>query len=360
MAETTLAEVLADLTKEGELYEALPDGKIRCFACGHRCPIPEGRAGVCRVRFNKGGKLYVPTGYVGALQDDPIEKKPFFHALPGARALSFGMLGCDFHCGYCQNWVTSQALRDPIAGAPPTKLGPKELVELAVKQGCQVLASTYNEPLITSEWAVDIFEEAKAARLVTAYISNGNGTPQVLDYVRPWVDLYKVDLKGFDDKHYRELGGVLENVLETIQHLFERKFWLEIVTLLIPGFNDADDEIDRLTKFVASVSPDIPWHCTAFHKDYKMTDPENTSAATLVRAAEIGRKNGLRYIYAGNLPGMVGDWENTYCPRCRALLIERCGFNILQNRLDPKGACPKCQTPIPGFWSGGVFNPQGG
>ncbi|MBI4115259.1 MAG: AmmeMemoRadiSam system radical SAM enzyme [Candidatus Omnitrophica bacterium] len=354
MAQTTLADTLADLTKEGELYEATPDGKVRCFACGHRCPIPEGRAGICRVRFNQGGKLYVPSGYVGALQDDPIEKKPFFHALPGTRALSFGMLGCDFHCGYCQNWVTSQALRDPVAGAPPMKTGPKELVKLALQRECQVLASTYNEPLITSEWAVEIFKEAKKSGLVTAYISNGNGTPEVLDYIRPWVDLYKIDLKGFDDRHYRELGGVLDNVLATIKQVFEKGFWLEIVTLLIPGFNDSDEEIEKLTQFLASVSPDIPWHCTAFHKDYKMTNPDNTPVATLIRAARIGKRAGLHYIYAGNLPGMVGDWENTYCPTCQTLLIERYGFKVRVNRLDSKGACPKCHTRIPGFWGKGL------
>ncbi len=351
MAEKTLANVLEELTKEGELYEALPDGRIRCFACGHRCPIPDGKAGVCRVRFNRGGKLYVPTGYIGALQDDPIEKKPFFHAMPGVRALSFGMLGCDFHCGYCQNWVTSQALRDPVAGAPPVKLGPEEFVKLALERDCKVVTSTYNEPLITSEWAVEIFKEAKRAGLVTSYVSNGNATPQVLDYIRPYVDLYKVDLKGFNEMRYHELGGSLENVCRSIRDIYERKFWLEIVTLLIPGFNDSDEEIKKLTEFVVSVSPDIPWHCTAFHKDYKMTDPENTSVETLLRAAEIGKKAGLRYIYAGNLPGMVGDWENTYCPNCRELLIERFGFQVLQDKLTATGGrCVKCQTQIPGFW----------
>ena len=258
----------------------------------------------------------------------------------------------------CQNWVTSQALRDPAAVAPPQRVGPKELVKLALDRGCEVLASTYNEPLITSEWAVEIFKEAKMAGLVTAYISNGNGTPEVLDYIRPWVDLYKVDLKSFDDRHYRELGGTLDNVLTTIHQLFERKFWLEIVTLLIPGFNDSDEEIDKLTKFIVSVSPDIPWHCTAFHKDYKMTDPENTSAATLLRAAEIGKRNGLRYVYPGNLPGRVGTRENTYCPKCQMLLIERFGFKVVKNRMGSKGACPDCGTPIPGFWGRGVFHPQ--
>jgi pyruvate formate lyase activating enzyme len=351
MAQETLAEVLSELTKEGELYEALPEAKVRCFACGHRCPIPEGKAGVCRVRFNRGGKLYVPTGYIGALQDDPIEKKPFFHALPGARALSFGMLGCDFHCGYCQNWVTSQALRDPIAGAPPFKTGPRALVELAIERNCAVLASTYNEPLITSEWAVEIFKEAKEAGLVTAYISNGNGTPEVLDYIRPWVDLYKIDLKGFDEMRYHELGGSLQNICKTVREVYERGFWLEIVTLLVPGFNDSGEELKRLTEYVASVSADIPWHCTAFHPDYKMTDRDQTSVQTLLRAAEIGKGAGLRYVYAGNLPGRVGDGEDTFCPGCRELLIERYGFQVLKDRLTPsRGSCPKCGVQIAGFW----------
>jgi pyruvate formate lyase activating enzyme len=234
------------------------------------------------------------------------------------------------------------------------KISPKEFAELALERQCEVVASTYNEPLITSEWAVEIFKEAKKAGLVTAYISNGNGTPEVLDYIHPWVDLYKVDLKSFDDRHYRELGGVLENVLETIQALYEKKFWLEIVTLLIPGFNDSNEEIKKLAEFIASVSPDIPWHCTAFHKDYKMTQSENTSIETLLRAAEIGKRAGLHYIYAGNIPGSVGNWENTYCPDCRELLIERVGYRIMKNRLDSKGKCPKCKILIPGFWSKGL------
>ncbi len=356
MAAQTLAEVLAQNTKEGELYERMPDGRIRCFACGHRCPIPEGKAGVCRVRFNEGGKLFVPSGYVGALQDDPIEKKPFFHALPGARALSFGMLGCDFHCGYCQNWMTSQVLRDTKAVAPPMKIGPAELVGIAKERGCQVLASTYNEPLITSEWAVEIFKEAKRAGLVTAYISNGNGTPEVLDYIRPWVDLYKVDLKGFNDLRYRELGGALENVCQTIRDLYARKFWLEIVTLLIPGFNDSDEEVTRLTEFVADVSPNIPWHVTAFHPDYKMMDKDSTTAESLLRAAAAGKKAGLRYIYPGNLPGKVGNGESTFCPNCGELLIERFGFQVTKDLLTKNhGCCHRCQTKIPGFWKSAII-----
>ena len=203
----TLQEVLQKAVREGELYEKLERGFVRCYACGHCCRIPDGQLGVCKVRYNEGGKLLVPWGYVASAQCDPIEKKPFYHAYPGALAYSFGMLGCDLHCGYCQNWVTSQALRDPSAVSPPLRVTPEELVREALQQGAKVVVSTYNEPLITSEWAVAVFKEARAAGLATGYVSNGNGTPQVLDYLRPWVDLYKVDLKSFDDRHYRQLEG---------------------------------------------------------------------------------------------------------------------------------------------------------
>ena len=348
-APSPLAELLARHTREGELYEKLPAGRVRCFACGHRCLIPPGHEGICKVRFNDAGVLKVPHGYVGALQVDPVEKKPFFHALPGARALSFGMLGCDYHCGYCQNWITSQALRDPKAVAPPEEVTPRDLVRMAHGHGARIITSTYNEPLITSEWAVAVFREAKAAGLVCSYVSNGNGTPEVLDYIQPWVSLYKVDLKSFRDRHYRELGGTLERVLWTIRALHERGFWLEIVTLTVPGFNDSDEELREIARYLVSVSPDIPWHVTAFHKDYKMTGPDNTSVATLLRAAEIGKSEGLHYVYAGNIPGQVRNWENTYCPGCDALLIERRGFRVLKNRI-PEGVCPSCARSIPGFW----------
>jgi pyruvate formate lyase activating enzyme len=503
-----LGEVLARQTQEGELYSRLANDRVRCVACGHRCLIPPGQQGICKVRFNEGGKLQVPHGYVGALQLDPVEKKPFFHALPGSSALSFGMLGCDYHCGYCfapgtevetrggprvidslfrggeavfetgadavavrpglevlthrgrsrpvrgvfrhhyrgplmailprggseihatpdheflvsaraarglpppsffmpasaltaefdllvpsadgsfrkrpieetrilsydgpvynleveedrtylvqgaavhncQNWLTSQALRDPKAVSRPQEVSPADLVGLARKHGARIMTSTYNEPLITSEWAVEIFREAKAAGLVCSYVSNGNATPEVLDYIQPFVSLYKVDLKSFRDRHYRELGGTLERVLWTIRALHERGFWVEVVTLTVPGFNDSDEELREIARFLVSVSPDIPWHVTAFHPDYKMTDPENTGVATLLRAAEIGVAEGLRFVYAGNLPGRVGNWENTYCPGCSALLIERYGFRVLANRI-PQGRCPDCARTIPGFWS---------
>ena len=347
----TLQQVLHETVREGELYEKMEHGFVRCYACGHCCRIPDGQLGVCKVRYNKGGRLLVPWGYVASAQCDPIEKKPFFHAYPGALAYSFGMLGCDLHCGYCQNWVSSQALRDPDAVSPLLRTTPEGLVREALQQGAKVVVSTYNEPLITSEWAVAVFKEARAAGLSTGYVSNGNGTPQVLEYLRPWVDLYKVDLKSFDDRHYRQLGGRIQPILDTIRKLHEMGFWVEIVTLIVPGFNDSDDELKRMAEFLVSVSPDIPWHVTAFHQDYKMTEPESTSPQTLARAAGIGKAAGLRFVYAGNLPGRTGELENTYCPHCHELLVERLGFHVLDYRLTARGSCPGCGASIPGRWA---------
>jgi pyruvate formate lyase activating enzyme len=224
-----------------------------------------------------------------------------------------------------------------------------EIVRLAVERGARIVTSTYNEPLITSEWAVEVFREAVAKGLVCSFVSNGNGTPEVLEYLRPWVSLYKVDLKSFRDRSYRELGGTLERVLWTIRALHEQGFWLEIVTLVVPGFNDSDEELREIARFLVSVSPDIPWHVTAFHQDYKMTAPDDTAVPTLLRAAEIGAREGLRFVYAGNLPGQVDRWENTWCPGCGALLVERRGFRVIQNRL-ADGSCPDCRRAIPGFW----------
>jgi pyruvate formate lyase activating enzyme len=225
-----------------------------------------------------------------------------------------------------------------------------QFVRLAMEGSANTVTSTYNEPLITSEWGVEVFKEARRQELHTSYVSNGNGTEEVLDYIKPWVDFYKVDLKSFNDKTYRQLGGKLDSVLKTVEMLNAKGFWVEIVTLFIPGFNDSEDEIRQIAKFLAGVSRDIPWHCTAFHPDYKMSDRDHTSVRSIVRACEIGKEEGLRYCYAGNVPRSVGDWENTRCPNCDELLIERSGFRVLSYRLTDDGKCPKCATPIPGRW----------
>ncbi|MCG3137749.1 MAG: hypothetical protein HJJLKODD_01599 [Phycisphaerae bacterium] len=323
---------------------------LRCLACGHRCFLPEGRHGVCHVRFNRDGVLQVPAHYVAALQVDPIEKKPFYHVFPGSEALSFGMMGCDLHCDYCQNWVTSQALRDDRAVARISSVKPVELVELALRHQAPVMVSTYNEPLITVEWAVEVFRLAREHGIVCGFVSNGHATPEVLEFIRPWVDLYKVDLKAFNDRTYRELGGVLPNVLDTIRRLHQMDFWVEIVTLIVPGLNDSPAELRQIADFIAGVSVDIPWHVTAFHPDYQMQEPPRTAAETLLRAYELGRAAGLRYVYAGNLPGQVNHTENTYCPKCDTCLIQRWGFEILANELR-EGCCLNCSTRLPGRWT---------
>jgi pyruvate formate lyase activating enzyme len=351
----TVADVLDELTIVNmELSEAEPENAVRCYACAHRCLIREDRRGICQVRFNQAGKLRVPWGYVAGLQADPIEKKPFFHILPGSDALTFGMLGCDFHCANCQNWVSSQTLRDPAADESANyirRITPEQMVLAAKRSEASVIASSYNEPLITSEWAVGIFKLAVEQGIKCVYVSNGNATPQVLEYLRPYLVAYKIDLKTMRDKQYRQLGGVLNNVLDTIRMAHKLGLWVEVVTLVIPGFNDSTEELMEAGRFITSVSPNIPWHVTAFHPDYKMTEPHPTPVKTLQRAAEIGQEAGVKFVYAGNLPGSLREYENTHCPGCQALLVERTGYVIYKYQLTETGTCPKCGTKIPGLWT---------
>ena len=351
---TSLAAILDSLTKPAQLVETLPDGHVRCYACAHRCTLKKGQRGVCQMRFNREGILYAPWGYVAGINIDPIEKKPFMHFLPGADALTFGMLGCNFHCSFCQNWISSQALRDPAAEGAGTylqEMTPKTLVEYALHNNAQIIASSYNEPLITTEWAIDIFQLAKQHGLRTVYVSNGFATPEVLQALKPCLDGFKVDLKCMSDPHYRELGGKLQVVQDAIQLAYKMGFWVEVVTLVIPGFNDSDAELTEIARFLVSVSPDIPWHVSAYHPMYKKNDAPPTSAHTLQHAAEIGQKEGLHFVYAGNLPGRVGSLEDTHCPQCAKLLIERHGYTIGTYALSAQGTCPQCGQVIAGVWS---------
>lgn len=345
-----LRDLIDPKVRPGELYEPLGDGALECYACGHRCKVKPGRRGICQVRYNVDGELHVPWGYVAALQCDPTEKKPFFHVYPGSDTLTFGMLGCDLHCPYCQNWDTSQALRDAEARGAPHEVSPAQLVDMAQRNCARCVASSYNEPLITSEWAGAVFEPAKRAGLTTMYVSNGNATPEVLEYLQPLTDAYKIDLKTMNDKNYRQLGAVLERVLEGARMVHDMGYWLEIVTLVIPGFNDSESELRSAARFIRSLSPNVPWHVTAFHKDYRMTDPDNTSAGALIRAAKIGYEEGLHFVYAGNLPGRVEGYEHTYCPGCGEALVERFGYVVLDYKLTEAGTCPSCKGEIPGIW----------
>jgi pyruvate formate lyase activating enzyme len=350
-ASVRLEELLRQHTMPAapELTKREDDERVRCLACGHRCSIKTGRSGICRVRFNEDGTLSVPSGYVAGVAVDPIEKKPFYHAYPARDALSFGMLGCCLHCVFCQNWITSQTLRNEAAVARPRFCTPESLVSAAVEHRVPVMVSTYNEPLITADWAVEVFKLATAEGIVCGFVSNGHATPEVLEFIRPYVSLCNVDLKCFTDTSYRRLGGVIDNVLDTIRRLHQMDFWVEVVTLVVPGFNDSDDELKQMAEFVASVSCDIPWHVTAFHPDYKMTDPPRTPNTTLIRAYDIGKAAGLKHVYPGNTPGGVGDRENTYCPSCNKLLIRRRGFSVEENRMTG-GSCPDCSEKIAGVW----------
>ena len=342
------------LSKPGILVENRDDGSVLCLACGHQCVLKPGQRGVCKIRFNQDGTLQVPWGYVSALQVDPVEKKPFYHFLAGADALTFGMLGCNLKCSYCQNWLTSQALRESGTDRLADylrELTPQEIVSYGRESGADLVASSYNEPLITSEWARDIFELAKQTDLKTVYVSNGFGTNQVLDFLNPVLDGFKVDLKTMQDDHYRDLGARRQPVLDSIQYAHKLGLWIEIVTLLVPGFNDSAGELEDMANFIYSVSPQIPWHITAFHPEYKMTDRSRTSATQILKAVEIGYRQGLHYVYGGNLPGSLGKYENTNCHHCQTLLIKRRGYHIQQNRITSKGTCPDCGTSIPGVWS---------
>jgi pyruvate formate lyase activating enzyme len=244
-------------------------------------------------------------------------------------------------------------LRDPssdVAVNLVRQITPQEVVKAARRARAEVIVSSYNEPLITSEWAVAIFKEAIAAGILCAFVSNGNATPEVLEYLKPYLSAYKVDLKSMQEKNYRSLGGVLKNVLDTIQKARDLGLWVEVVTLIVPGFNDSNEELFETARFLRSVSPDIPWHVTAFHKDYKMTGPDNTPSKTLLRAAEIGREAGLNYVYAGNLPGRVEEYEDTHCPHCNRTLIRRYGYVIGEYHITGQGTCPSCETRVAGVW----------
>jgi len=350
----SFSEALDRLTVEGSLYEKLEDGTVRCFACAHRCLISPGRRGVCQMRFNRAGVLQVPSGYTAGMAVDPVEKKPFFHVYPGSDALTFGMLGCNFHCAFCQNWISSQTLRDNQAGLPLTSLQrvrPDQIVELALRSGAELLVSSYNEPLITAEWALQIFSRARAAGLACAFVSNGHATPEVLEALHPVLNAIKIDLKSMQAENYRALGGRLEPVLDTIRRARALGLWVEVVTLVIPGFNDSPAELWEAARFIVSVSPEIPWHVTAFHPDYRMLDRPYTGSNLLQRAAEIGQEAGLQHVYAGNLPGRVGSLEDTFCPACQTVLVRRRGFTVSEYHLTPGGACPKCGRKAPGLWS---------
>jgi pyruvate formate lyase activating enzyme len=334
--------------KEAYLYAKQSGAKVRCFLCSHRCLIADGKRGVCCVRENKEGILYslVYEKLISA-NVDPIEKKPFFHFLPGSKAFSVAAPGCNFRCLHCQNHEISQLPRDKeiIIGE---KVSAEEIVSLALKHNCASISYTYTEPTIFFEYAYDTAMIARTKGLKNNFVTNGYMTAEALDMIAPYLDGANVDLKSFSEGFYKKVcGAKLKPVLESIAKMHALGIWVEVTTLIIPTLNDAEGELREVARFLLSVSPAIPWHVSAFYPTYRMMDKPRTSPEIIRRAREIGLEEGLRYVYTGNIPGAEG--ENTSCYHCQKVLIRRHGYQIAENSIT-EGKCPHCGTPIEGVW----------
>lgn len=333
---------------EADLWEPLEDGYVQCKVCPHRCRIASGRRGVCGVRENREGKLFtlVYALAVSANPYDPIEKKPFFHYRPGTRTFSIATLGCNFRCDFCQNWEISQAPREGF-GIQGQYLPPERIVRLAVQNGCKTVAYTYTEPLIFLEYALDTGKLAHEAGLENLFVTNGFMTPETIDALTGLLDAANVDLKGWDEDYYRKIiKGRRDPVLQSLKMMKERGIWVEVTTLLVPGYSDKEDDLRQIARFIRDeLGPETPWHVSRFYPQYRMLHIPPTPPSTLRRGREIGLEEGLYYVYTGNLPGDEG--ENTFCYRCGKLLVERYGFSILRYEIRA-GKCPECGAEIHG------------
>ncbi len=321
---------------------------IRCDACAHRCVIREGRSGICQVRENRNGTLVsLVYGEAVAVHVEPIEKKPFFHVLPGTDAYSISTVGCNFHCRYCQNWEISQAPREGLR-LPTRTLPPDQIVREALAAGARSIAYTYVEPTIFLEYALDTARLARAAGLVNVFVTNGYETPETLELLAPVLDAANVDLKAFNDRFYRRVCGArLEPVKETLVAMRRLGIWVEVTTLVIPGENDDPAELAEAADWIArELGPSTPWHLSRFYPAYRMADVAVTPVATLRRAAEIGRQAGLQHVYVGNVPGE--DDTDTRCAGCGRVLIRRSGYRIARVALRG-GACPDCGATLAGI-----------
>ncbi len=333
---------------ETQFYTRHTDA-IECTLCAQQCQIKQGRKGKCGVRQNIDDKLYsIVYGEVVAEHIDPIEKKPLFHVLPGSTSLSISTLGCNFHCHHCQNNSISQVSNLPAAELQGRKTSPSEVVSKALGYGCETISYTYVEPTVFYEFAYDCAVEANANSIKNIFVSNGYISEAATKMIAPYLDAINIDVKAFTDDFYKKYCGArLEPVLDCVKLMKELGIWVEVTTLIIPGLNDDEKSLTDTAEFLVSVDPDIPWHVTAFHPTYKMTDRPRTPAATLSYARKIGKDAGLHYVYEGNIPGSGG--ESSYCPHCDGMFIERHGFSIRENRLID-GKCPDCATPIKGIW----------
>ncbi len=338
--------------KEAKLYKKLDGSAVQCLACNHKCIIPEGKTGICGARKNIKGKLYsLVHSRVAALHIEPIEKKPFFHFLPGSLALSLGTFGCNFACKFCQNNDISQTLKEKNLSEQEIGefLPPKKIIEYAKQYNIPTIAYTYNEPTVFVEYAYETMKLAKENGLKNVWVSNGFFSKDTLDLITPYLDAINIDIKSFSKDFYQKIiNARIEPVKENIKEVYKRGIWLELTTLVIPGYNDSKEELFQIAKFIKDISPNIPWHISRFFPAYKMTNIPPTPKQTLLNAYKIGKEVGLNYVYLGNMPN--SKYESTYCPRCKRLLIERLGFEILANYLE-ENKCPDCQEKIPGIFN---------
>ena len=336
------------MIKEAMLYHPLEDQKVSCVLCYHNCQIAPGKLGICRVRENREGKLFTRVyGDLIAAHVDPIEKKPLYHFLPGTTSFSIATVGCNFRCPFCQNWQISQATKDKDHVGYGQAYSPNEVVSSAKKHRCRSIAYTYTEPTIYFEFAYDTARLAKEEGLANVFVTNGYMRPEALETIKPYLDACNVDLKAFQEDFYKDMCGAhLQPVLESIRLMKKLDIWVEITTLVIPGRNDSEEELTQIARFIKDVDPRIPWHISRYHPDYNYTDSEATPVETLRLARSIGMKEGLRFIYIGNV---LGESEGTACPKCQKLLILRQGFYMSENKVQ-KGKCPYCGTAIPGVF----------
>ncbi len=334
--------------KEAMLYTGLDDGRVKCDLCNHHCVIGPSKRGLCGVRENKEGKLYsLVFERAISMNVDPIEKKPLFHLLPGSTSFSIATVGCNFRCLQCQNHEISQMpveeKRIEGSSVPPSKI-----VSLAKQYQCQSISYTYTEPTIYFEYAYETAVLAKANGLKNIFVTNGYMTEEALHVIHPYLDGANVDLKSFQEKFYKEVcGAKLQPVLENLKLMKALGIWVEITTLVIPTLNDSEKEFEDIAEFIMSLGPDVPWHLSAFYPTYRLTHLSRTPAAVLFRAREIGLNTGLYYVYCGNIPGQGG--EDTFCPHCKRKVIQRLGFQVVQNDI-VKGRCRHCHEGIHGIW----------
>jgi pyruvate formate lyase activating enzyme len=332
--------------KEAMLYQKMENRQVQCFLCNHLCRIPEGKRGICAVRENQEGVLYTLVyRRLISRNVDPIEKKPMFHFAPGSRSFSIATPGCNFRCDFCQNYEISQMPREEkrIVGED---VAPEEIVVMAKRAGCRTIAYTYTEPTIYFEYALEIARRASAEGLKNIFVTNGYMTEEALKTFYPHLHGANVDLKAFrEDFYQKRCGAKLEGVLRSLRVMKELGIWVEITTLIIPGLNDSEAELREIARFIASLGKETPWHISRFHPTYKMLDRSPTSVRILQRARQIGFAEGLRYVYTGNVPGDEG--EDTVCPHCGQLVVDRLGFQILKNKIKDK-KCDRCGWPIDG------------